>query len=176
MRVLSTVALTNNQKSVLAKIVASPTPSVAGESISGDENMVAARNSLARLGAIESIGNEVNITAKGHQLAKDENITDETGQLTQDGNKLAYDDEDAEQPPEQQPAEQPAGQPPEQQLGVPDLTMSHTPALKGMSLLQELIKSSRKNEQSKWTANDDVTDYPSTSAPDVSSFKKFFNS
>jgi hypothetical protein len=97
MKVLSSVALTSNQKRVLAKIVASPTARVAGGEVSGDRNLAAARDELARLGAIEFVGNEASMTEKGEQLARDENLIDDAGQLTQDGQALAYTDPDGQE-------------------------------------------------------------------------------
>lgn len=97
MKILTSVSLTSNQKRVLAKIAASPTPRVAGEEISGNQNLAAARDDLAKLGAIEFVGGEASMTDKGQQLARDENIVDDGGQLTQDGEALAYTDPSGQQ-------------------------------------------------------------------------------
>jgi hypothetical protein len=146
MRVLPTVSLTANQKRVLAKIAAAPTPKVAGEEISGDQNLAGARDQLAHLGAIEFVAGEASMTDKGQQLARDSNVVDDSGQLTPDGEQLAYtdaagkQDKDATKAP---PTTAPAGVPP-MGLGAPplgaappapggggmqlDLTMSYVPA------------------------------------------------
>lgn len=90
MRLLSTIRLNDNQKRVLAKIAAAPTPTVAGEEISKETNLVAARNMLMKLGIITFVDNRAEITDKGQALAKEENITDDSGGLTDAGNKLAF--------------------------------------------------------------------------------------
>jgi hypothetical protein len=125
MRVLSTVSLTSNQKRVLAKIIASPTPKVAGEEISGDQNLIAARDQLAELGAIEHVGGEASLTDKGEQLAREDNITDEGGQLTPDGEKLAHTSTTGE--PDDDSAEAPAQTPPPAGMGGPAPVAGGTP-------------------------------------------------
>jgi hypothetical protein len=161
MRVLSTVTLTTTQKRVIAKTLASPTPKVAGEAISGDENMITARDQLAKLGVIEYIGGEVNITEKGQALAKDENIIDDSGQLTDDGNALAYDDE----------------QQPDSGIDPQPLNASYAPKHSKLTLLQGLIRTSQKNQKSKWLADSDTNvERPLNTTPDISSFKNFLKS
>lgn len=86
---MQTLSLTNNQKRVLAKIASSPTPKVAAEEISRDQNLIAARDQLAKLDVISYFNNEAKLTEKGEQIAKEEGITDETGQLSPDGQHLA---------------------------------------------------------------------------------------
>lgn len=90
MRILSAVHPTENQKRVLAKIIAAPTPTVAAEEISNNANMVAARNMLMKLGVITFGAGEASLTDKGEQIAREENIADESGQLTDVGQQLAY--------------------------------------------------------------------------------------
>lgn len=92
MRIMSAVHPTANQKRVLAKIVASPTPTVAAEQISNDANIVAARNMLMKMGIITLANNEAALTDRGKEVATDENIIDQSGQLTSTGEKLAYTD------------------------------------------------------------------------------------
>lgn len=92
---------TENQKRVIAKIIASPTPSVAASEISNDVNVVGARNELMKLGIITFSNGQAALTDQGAQIAVDENITDETGQLTPTGEQLAYTDSSNRQ--EQQP-------------------------------------------------------------------------
>lgn len=92
MRIMSAVHPTDNQKRVLAKIIAAPTPAVGAQSISGDANLIAARNMLMKMGLITFASGEANVTDSGMQVAADENVTDESGQLTQVGQELAYTD------------------------------------------------------------------------------------
>lgn len=95
MKTLASIRLTDNQKRVLSKIVASPTPKVAGEQISDDENLVAATNMLVKLGLVQvSPAGEASLTDQGNQIMQQEALVDETGQLTDDGNKFAFTDKD----------------------------------------------------------------------------------
>src|SRR3972149_829856 len=88
-RMLTGIHPTENQKRVLAKIIAAPNSKVAGEQISGNVNMVAARNMLMKLGVITVSAGTAELTDKGTQIAQDENIADASGQLTDVGNALA---------------------------------------------------------------------------------------
>ncbi|TFG96306.1 hypothetical protein E4H12_11360 [Candidatus Thorarchaeota archaeon] len=154
---MSTVSLTSNQKRVLAKIVASPTPTVAGEEISGDQNLIAARDQLVKLGAVEFVGSEASMTDNGQQIARDANIVDEAGQLTPDGEALAYTDSQGHE--DKDTARQPETSPPQGAPGASlpgpatgsgatpsggvdagmNLAMSHVPQYGQLELLQELL-------------------------------------
>lgn len=90
MRVLNTIRLTNNQKRVIARIAAAPTAKVASEKISSDQNIITARNELMKLGLITFNPSQATITNKGQLIAQQENILDDTGQLTPEGEKFAY--------------------------------------------------------------------------------------
>lgn len=90
MRILPSIRPTDNQRRVIARIIASPTPAVAGEAISGDVNLVAARNMLMKLGAITYAEGQAELTDRGMQIAVEENIASETGELTPSGQKLAF--------------------------------------------------------------------------------------
>ena len=81
---------TQNQKQVIAKIAASPTPQVAAGEISSNVNIVAARNQLMNLGIVAFADNQATLTALGGQIAVEEDIVDQSGQLTANGQKLAY--------------------------------------------------------------------------------------
>lgn len=110
MRILNNVQLTDFQKQALAKIVASPTPKVAGAQISAGQNMIAARDALLKLGALTFSNGEAQLTDKGQQLAQSENIVDQGGQLTDEGQQLAQAD------PSQDPQDAAA---PSDELGAP---------------------------------------------------------
>jgi hypothetical protein len=132
MRLLSAVHPTTNQKRVLAKILAAPTPTVAGEEISKDANLVAARNMLMKLGVITFANNEATLTDRGQQIAVDENIADQSGQLTQVGQQLAYTNAQNQQDGDQ------AGAPP-QQPEAPAPDAGGMPSLESHSLLKHLL-------------------------------------
>ena len=141
MRIMSAVHPTANQKRVLAKIAAAPTPTVAGEEISKDANLVAARNMLMKLGVITFDNREAALTDRGTQIATEENIIGPDGQLTQAGQQLAYtnaankpdnDQTTAPQTQQQSPAPAPGGAPaaPAADPGL---------SLEGYTLLKELF-------------------------------------
>lgn len=92
MRTLSTVNLTDNQKRVLAKIVASPTPKVAAQQISRTQQFISARDLLVKLGLIQFDPSGASLTDQGQESMKQEALTDESGQLTPDGEELAHTD------------------------------------------------------------------------------------
>lgn len=94
MKMLNSVRLTDNQKRVIAKIVAAPTPKVAAEEISNGVNLIQARDTLVDLKLItQSLEDTAELTDTGTKVAQDENIIDVSGQLTPDGEKFAYSDE-----------------------------------------------------------------------------------
>jgi hypothetical protein len=139
---LSGIHPTDNQKRVIAITAASPSPKVASEEITGDANMVTARNILMKLGVISVSSKGVELTDKGHQIAQDENITDAGGQLTDVGNKLVFGQEGAQPPEEEGPPlagqSMPNEAPPtgEQSAAAADNLLG----LESFSLLRELIK------------------------------------
>lgn len=90
MRLLSTLRPTQNQLTVLAKIIASQdVPARAAAEISSNTNFIAARNILMKLGLITYTDAAAALTDKGTQVAQEQNIIDENGQLTDEGNALA---------------------------------------------------------------------------------------
>lgn len=90
MRILNTLRLTDNQKRVIAKIIAAQTPKIASEKISTDQNIIAARDQLMKLGLITFNPSKASITKKGLLVARQENIIDDAKQLTPEGEKFAY--------------------------------------------------------------------------------------
>ena len=93
-RVLSNLRLTVHQKAVLTRALNAPTPRIATDNTTRNSSMVGARDQLAKLGLITFDGANTSITPEGEALMKDENLIDDGGQLTQDGNEFAFDDED----------------------------------------------------------------------------------
>lgn len=99
-----TTRLTNNQKSVLSKIKSSPTPVIAfGEIAKGDDNLIKAKNMLADPQQFDPPliivdGNKLTVSDAGEQMMKDENLIDDSGQLTDSGKNLAYGSNNSQQP------------------------------------------------------------------------------
>jgi hypothetical protein len=143
-RILSGIHPTDNQKRVLAIIIASPSPKVANEELTGDENLMAARNILMKLGVITVVDGTAELTDKGTQIAQDERITDETGQLTDLGNELAHSTEEpqpGEQPMPELPEEPMPGMPGEEPMpGGQAMPNEPTAKLESFSLLRSLLK------------------------------------
>lgn len=127
MRIMSAVHPTTNQKRVLAKIVAAPTATVAAEEISKDANIVSARNMLMKLGMINFANNEASLTQQGTQVATEENIIDQGGQLTPQGQELAYTDTMGQTDSDDAGEQQDGGQ-----LGMPPM--------ESVSLLKQLLR------------------------------------
>jgi predicted methyltransferase len=132
MRLLSAVHPTTNQKRVLAKILAAPTPTVAGEEISKDANLVAARNMLMKLGIITFANNEAALTDRGTQVAAEENIADQSGQLTPTGQQLAYTNAQG-----QTDSDQAGGA--AQQQPAPDMGLDAGMPTESLALLKQLL-------------------------------------
>lgn len=93
MRILDTFRPTKTQKQVIAKIAGAATPTVANDAVSMGTNTVAARDALLKLGIIVVTDGEMSLTDSGIQLAVAENITDESGGLTSEGQSLARSEE-----------------------------------------------------------------------------------
>lgn len=91
-RTFTTVRLTENQKKVMTRIVASATEVLAAEEISKGRGLVAARDLLVKLGLIEFRDGSATITSSGEKIMKDTNLTDDMGELTEEGNKFAYEE------------------------------------------------------------------------------------
>ncbi len=84
------ISPTDNQKRVLTVIKASATPQVAASEISKGQNLLAARDMLVRLGLVKLENNGAFLTPEGEELLQNQNLTDESGSLTPDGEKYAF--------------------------------------------------------------------------------------
>jgi len=91
-RTLTTVRLTENQKKVMTRIVASATEVLAAEEISKGRALVTARDLLVKLGLIEYRDGYAALTPEGEKIMKDSNLIDDMGELTEEGNKFAYEE------------------------------------------------------------------------------------
>jgi hypothetical protein len=138
MKMLDTVRLTDTQKTVICKIIAAPTPKVAAEDITGSANLAKAKDILMDLGLIKvSLEDHAELTDTGRQLAQEENLADQSGNLTPDGEKYAYADstDNNGQSPETPPAAADDGMAPPPPNDM--LTMS---ASTSGTLLAELLR------------------------------------
>ena len=132
MRILSTIRPTQTQLTIIAKIVASQeVPARAAAEISTNSNFIAARNILMKLGIIVYTDKSANLTEKGQMIAKEQNITNDSGQLTDEGNKLAsVDSNGSAGKTQQEPAQSDMG------IGPSDLDL---PPMEGFSELFKTI-------------------------------------
>jgi len=89
---------TDNQKAVLAKIVAAPTPQLAAAEISDTPNLAAARDMLEKMGLITLDDEGAHVTEQGNEVMVNQNLATPDGQLTDDGQTAAH-GEDAEDAP-----------------------------------------------------------------------------
>ena len=92
-QILTNVRLSIAQKYVLAKIyLPTQTPLTAFSSVSGNANIAGARETLEKLGMVEvdETKNEAWITEKGKAALRNENLIDDTDNLTPAGEKFAY--------------------------------------------------------------------------------------
>ena len=97
MRLLSTLHPTQNQLQVIATIISNRDhPAQAASAISANGNLIAARNMLMKLNVITYSDTSAALTQQGEQLAQEQNITDETGELTDVGQKLLGNEEQPE--------------------------------------------------------------------------------
>jgi hypothetical protein len=100
-----TTRLTSHQQTVLAKIKSSPTPVTAfGEIAKGDHNLIKAKNMLAdpqqfNPPLIMVNGNQLSVSEAGEKMMKDENLIDDSGELTDQGKNLAYDSDQPQSGP-----------------------------------------------------------------------------
>jgi len=93
-RTLTTVRLTDNQKKVMTMIISSATDKLAAENISTGRQMITARDILVKLKLIEFRDGYAALTQDGEQLMKDSNLIDDMGELTDEGSKFAYEEDD----------------------------------------------------------------------------------
>lgn len=103
-RILTTIHLSDLQKEVLSKVMAAPNAHVAWSELldsaeSIDDNIAAARDVLGNLGLLKVGDGVLEVTDKGIEVMTDENLIDETGQLTELGRQLAQIDRDQPQQP-----------------------------------------------------------------------------
>lgn len=90
-QVLTNIRLSHAQKFVLAKLMLpNATPLTSYESVSSGKNVVANRNVLIKLGMVKVGANEAQITEKGKDALKNENLVDDMGTLTPQGEQYAY--------------------------------------------------------------------------------------
>jgi len=134
MRLLSTLRPTQNQLRVIAKICAAKDfPARAAAEISSDTNLVAARNLLMKLNIITFTDDNAALTDIGEQVALEQNIIDDAGEMTEDGNKLAATESNGK-PDEEMPA--PMGEPPMGGMPPPPSPMGgEMPPMEGFSKL-----------------------------------------
>jgi len=90
-RTLGNVLLSEAQKFILTKLLLpDSTPLLGYQNISVGKNIVANRDILVKLGMLTLGDNEAAITDSGIEALRNEGLVDETGQLTDLGERYAY--------------------------------------------------------------------------------------
>ncbi len=92
-RIIPVTHPTENQKAVMAKIVAAATPQLAAADISEDPNLSAARDMLEKMGLIVLNDEGAHLTDRGNEVMVNQNLASADGGLTDDGQSAAYGDE-----------------------------------------------------------------------------------
>ncbi len=142
-RIITTLHLSDIQKEVLAKIKAAQNPHMAFEVIQSvnsdiDNNFVSARDTLGNLGLLYVADGELEITEKGEEEMTRENLTDETGALTEFGQQLATIDR-SEKPALSTPQPQ-VNQSDDMDIEMDDMDMEEDPFKESFSLIKDVNK------------------------------------
>lgn len=95
-RELGIIRLTDHQKKVLVRVMNAATEVVAGTEAGRTTQLATARDMLTKLGLIDFDGKKASVTDKGNEVMQDEGLVDDSGTLTNDGNKFLSDEEDKE--------------------------------------------------------------------------------
>ncbi len=82
--------LDNTEKAIIASIAISPSEEMGYAVLIGARNATSARDSLERAGFIEvdDANKSARLTSRGEEVLTAENLTDETGELTDRGQQL----------------------------------------------------------------------------------------
>ena len=132
---LTTVVPTKHQLTVLAIIAANQEkPVIAQQLLAHNQNLIAARNLLMQWNAIEIGNGKIGITDVGLSIAKDNDIMDDGGQLTDKGQQLL-----PQEPGQEQNQQQP-GMTDDQSIDLPtdqdaDQLGGQMPPMEGFSSL-----------------------------------------
>lgn len=149
-QILTTIRLSGTQKAVLTKIIASSTEEQAYEQISDGRNLVAARDILKKLGLIEFEEGSATVTDTGKQVMKDENLLDDSDQLTDEGQQFAQSDGTTEikQQPQGQAPMEPAPEEGGDDLGLGDEEGGEDISLEGkeFTMLKDIHNAVREKE------------------------------
>lgn len=86
----TTSRLTNTQKSVLLSIYTAATPEMAYEAMTGSDNVAQAGQQLRSMGLInvDSSGSRAGVTDTGQEALTNNNLVDDTGQVTEEGQQM----------------------------------------------------------------------------------------
>lgn len=84
----NTAILNDTQKTVLIITHISQSEQMAFDNTGASENLIQARDSLIKLGAINMGDNMVALTARGNDMLQYHNLTDEMGGLSEEGQEI----------------------------------------------------------------------------------------
>lgn len=87
------IRLSDNQKRVLVRVSQAPTGLLGATEAGRDEKLATARDMLVKLGLLDYDGDVATVSDDGMKAMQDENLVDESGDLTDEGQKWLDDDE-----------------------------------------------------------------------------------
>ena len=137
---LTNVSLTDSQKQVLSKVISAATPLMGGREARNGRQYVEATKVLINLGLMTYKNDQAEVTDAGKQVMKQENLIDDSDQLTQRGNqmKMAKPDGVLTTPPPA--AQNPAPAAPGADSGKTDDSIFDIPSFESFDLLKDLTK------------------------------------
>jgi len=138
-KILTNVHLSDAQKLVMAKIKAAANANVAAEQARNSTNLAAAQKSLSKLGLVQVDDTGATLTDKGIKTMTDENLMDESGELTTEGQRYAdaKDLEALSKKDTEQPSEEPVA-PDVDGDGAGDAPLTDAPISEAMSLFKDI--------------------------------------
>lgn len=91
--VLTSIRLTDNQKKVLTRILNAPTEQLGYEAVTTEKKAITAGNILSKLGllTLDAANNKAIVTDAGKEVMRNENLIDDSDELTDEGNEFAFD-------------------------------------------------------------------------------------
>jgi hypothetical protein len=102
---ITSLSLSDSQKMLLAKIQAAPTPLAGGDEVKNGPKAMETAKILIDLGLIEYNDNQAQVADKASEIMVQNNITDESGELSQYGQQLVSMQWDGSTPSTQPPPE-----------------------------------------------------------------------
>lgn len=88
----SLIRLSDNQKRVLVRVSQAPTGLLGATEAGRDDKLATSRDMLVKLGLLDYDGGEATVNDEGMEVMQDEGLVDESGELTEEGQKWLGDE------------------------------------------------------------------------------------